>query len=227
MHNPSYEERLQQQIEQYRHVENMHDLPAIFHYWSNKYLRPKINAVLEVDSITDFYAEHLFRAAQKHAGPYHIASLGAGDCAVEIDIARALRARGLSQFVIECLELSPVLLARAEQAANAAGMQEYIRLVPTDLNLWSPQNQSYTGIIANHSLHHLVELEKIFDQAQAALRPDGTFVTNDMIGRNGHMRWPEAEKIVQQIWAFLPDRLKFNRQINVLDEVFGKPRLLH
>jgi hypothetical protein len=54
MNNTAYEARVRQQIEQYRHVENMHALPDIFHYWSNKYLRPKINAVLEVDSINDF-----------------------------------------------------------------------------------------------------------------------------------------------------------------------------
>lgn len=217
---PDYAARLQQQIEQYRHVENMHDLPDIFHYWSNKYLRPKINAVLEVDSIVEFYAEHLRRAALKHTGPYMFGSLGAGDCSVEIAIAKSLRSNGLADFVIECFELSPLLLARAADALKEAGLENCVHLVPIDLNAWSPVEKSYTGIIANHSLHHMVELEKIFASTRAALRPDGVFVTNDMIGRNGHMRWPETLKIVEQIWGFLPDRLKINRQLNLLDEKF-------
>jgi len=73
-------------------------------------------------------------------------------------------------------------------------------------------------MIANHSLHHMVELEQIFARTKAALRPDGIFVTNDMIGRNGHMRWPETLSWVEQIWSFLPNRLKYNRQFDLLDE---------
>src|SRR5262245_453592 len=128
MATPDYQQRLQQQIEQYRHVENMHDLPAIYHYWSNKYLRPKVKDVLEVDSITEFYAEHLYRAAQNHKGPYRFASLGAGDCLVEIDIAKSLRASGLNDFVFECFELSPVLLARAKASAQAENLENHIKL---------------------------------------------------------------------------------------------------
>jgi len=220
MNDPNYEARIKAQIEQYRQVENMHNLPDIFHYWSNKYLRPKISAVLEVDSINDFYAEHLFRAAKKNAGPYRFASLGAGDCSLEIEIARLLRDKGLTDFVIECLELSPVLLARAETAARASGLADYLQLAKIDLNAWTPESALYSGVIANHSLHHMVELETIFDRSKMALRTDGVFVTNDMIGRNGHMRWPEASKWIEQIWDFLPDRLKLNRQLNTFDERF-------
>ena len=220
MEGPDYEARIQQQIEQYRHVENMHDLPAIFHYWSNKHLRPKINAVLDADSMTEFYALHLFRAAKRHPPPICFASLGAGDCSMEIEVARSLKAKGLDNFTIECLELSPVLLARAETAARSAGVADRLRLAPIDLNRWAPQAGAYSGVMANHSLHHMVELEYIFDHTRTALRPDGAFVTSDMIGRNGHMRWAESQKMVESIWRFLPDRLKFNRQLQTFDEAF-------
>jgi hypothetical protein len=33
-----------------------------------------------------------------------------------------------------------------------------------------------------------------------------------MIGRNGHMRWPEALAVVQDIWQTAPDRYKYNHQ---------------
>ena len=216
----NYEVRLLQQIDQYRSVENMHDLPSIFHYWSNKHLRPKINSVLEADSIVEFYSTHFLRAAAKHQGPYSFASLGAGDCSVEIKVAKHLRAKGLNDFTLECFELSPVLLTRAAEAAETAQVSHCIRLVPMDLNQWVPKEKTYTGVMANHSLHHMVELEAIFANTHSALRLDGVFVSNDMIGRNGHMRWPEAQRIVEQIWGFLPDRLKYNHQLNVLDETF-------
>ena len=33
-----------------------------------------------------------------------------------------------------------------------------------------------------------------------------------MIGRNGHMLWPEALEVVESIWRFLPRQYKFHHQ---------------
>jgi hypothetical protein len=35
-------------------------------------------------------------------------------------------------------------------------------------------------------------LEHLFDAVSTALGEDGRFVIYDIIGRNGHLRWPEA-----------------------------------
>jgi hypothetical protein len=51
MSDHGYAARLEAQIEQYRKVENIHDLPAMFHYWSNRHLRPRLNAVMGADGI--------------------------------------------------------------------------------------------------------------------------------------------------------------------------------
>jgi hypothetical protein len=60
----------------------------------------------------------------------------------------------------------------------------------------------------------------IFASVHAALDDHGVFVTNDMIGRNGHMRWPEVLEFVESIWAFMPDRYKLNRQLNRFEAEF-------
>ena len=39
--------------------------------------------------------------------------------------------------------------------------------------------------------------------------------TADMIGRNGHMRWPETLKWIEHLWAIMPDQYKFNFQFRV------------
>jgi len=36
----------------------------------------------------------------------------------------------------------------------------------------------------------------------------------DMIGRNGHQRWPEALQVVQEFWKELPDHYRNNRVLN-------------
>jgi hypothetical protein len=88
-----------------------------------------------------------------------------------------------------------------------------------DVNSWQP-DEEYCGAMANHSLHHLVELESIFDGVRRSLGPAGVFVINDMIGRNGHMRWPEVLEVVDLLWEVLPERLKFNHQFGRLDRRF-------
>ncbi len=40
------------------------------------------------------------------------------------------------------------------------------------------------------------------------------FVTNDMIGRNGHQRWPEALEIVNQYWHELPEAYRYNKLLS-------------
>ena len=67
--------------------------------------------------------------------------------------------------------------------------------------------------MANQSLHHVLELEALFDAVAAALHPRGLFVVSDMIGRNGHQRWPEALAIVREFWRELPESYRYNLQL--------------
>jgi hypothetical protein len=41
-----------------------------------------------------------------------------------------------------------------------------------------------------------------------------------MIGRNGHMRWPEALEIIQDIWKFIPDHYKTNHQLKRVEKEY-------
>ena len=219
MTNDSYGSKLQAQIEQYREVANIHDLPEIFHYWSNKHLRPRLNDVIGVDTLSDFYALPFQRALEAAKGVRRLLSIGAGDCSVEIGVAKRLLELGVRDFELVCFELSPHLLQRAEAAVKRDSLEPYVKLQPIDINQWSPSDR-FAGVMANHALHHFVELEKIFGAVRDALVDEGVFVTNDMIGRNGHMRWPEVLEFIESIWAFMPDRYKLNRQQDKLETQF-------
>ena len=67
----------------------------------------------------------------------------------------------------------------------------------------STADGSYDAVIANQSLHHVSNLEGLFAAIKDALSPQGRFITSDMIGRNGHMRWPEALDIIHDFWRQL------------------------
>lgn len=219
MNQGAYAERLDAQIEQYRQVENIHDLPAIFHYWSNKHLRPRLNEVTGADSIADFYALPFSRALARPGSGCRLLSIGAGDCSLELNVAKRLVQLGVRDFRLTCLEVSPHLLQRAAESIRKEGLGEYVEVCQDDINRWRPATR-YAAVMANHSLHHFVELEHIFAAVEESLEGHGLFVSNDMTGRNGHMRWPEVLEFVESVWAFMPDRFKLNRQLDRFEEKF-------
>lgn len=212
-----YAAKLRQQIDQYREVENIHDLPQIFHYWAGRYLAPPLTDLFGTADPVQIFANTFAECAAGEQSAVFL-SIGSGDCSIEVDIAQRLKRAGLD-VVIECTELSDVLLERGLKAASDAGVGDRLLFTEVDINQWRPTRQ-YTAVMAHHSLHHIVELEHVFDQVQTALIPGGRFVISDMIGRNGHMRWPEALNLVEAIWSTLPDSRKYNQQLKRLEQAF-------
>jgi SAM-dependent methyltransferase len=211
-----YLRKLEQQIEQYRVVENIHDLPGIFHYWSGRYLAPPLIDLFGTAKPVRIFSNAFLECAGADKPRY--LSVGAGDCTIEIAVAVELKREGLD-FTIECAELSGPLLSRARKAADAAGVGSHLVLTQVDINQWRLEHQ-YAAVMAHHSLHHIVELEHVFDQIASHLAPSGQFVISDIIGRNGHMRWPEALSLIESIWATLPDSKKYNQQLKRLESEF-------
>jgi len=111
------------------------------------------------------------------------------------------------------------MLARGKALAHERGVDAHVVTVEADFNRWQP-GREYHGVIANQSLHHVLELEHLFDAVSKALLPGAPFVVSDMIGRNGHQRWPEARAIVNEFWRELPERHRFNVQLKRLEPEF-------
>jgi len=213
-----YSARAKAQIRQYEAQPEIHDLPAIFHLWSNSYLALRMRSVFGTSDTAEFYAGFILESFER-TGIRRLVSIGSGDASIEIAVAHALRARGLSGFRIDCLELSPVLVERAEQSVTQAGLAQEIFPQICDLNRWQP-DATYGAVMAHHSLHHIVDLEHLFDAIDTALAADGYFVTQDIIGRNGHMRWPESVAVIDRIWRQLPVRFKYHRQLRRLEHEY-------
>jgi SAM-dependent methyltransferase len=181
-------------------------IPKIFSYWAGKYLLPRVSNVFGVTKISELFAAEL-KAAARFGHPLRILSLGSGDCRTEIEIAGLLLRDNIKPRFI-CTEINEVVVSKARELISNAGLDDAFEHHVCDLNMDFPQIQ-FDSVIANHSLHHFLGLEGIFDYVCAGLG-NGVFVINDMIGRNGHMRWPEALPFVEQIWAFLPRQKHFN-----------------
>jgi hypothetical protein len=200
MDKSSYAKRLQAQISQYANVENMHrGLSDIAPYWKAKFIQKGVREVFDVRGQFEFYAKPFLKAMERSASG-NLLSIGSGDAAVEIDVAKMMR-KANADFCFELLELSPIQIQRAKRNVEKAGLTAYFEFTEEDVNQWSP-NRQYAAIMAHHSLHHVQNLEGLFDSVKGCLL--GYFCTMDIIGRNGHMRWPEVLELVQMFWAIIP-----------------------
>ncbi|APU32463.1 hypothetical protein UYA_23060 [Ectopseudomonas alcaliphila JAB1] len=214
-----YRNKIQQELAIYEKQINVHDLPDIYHYWSNKYLAPIFNDA-GFSSIAEFFSSNLLVAATRtRCNKACFVSVGSGNCDLEVSIAKNLVNAGLDNFVLECLEINPVMLERGRQIAKENGVLNNMIFVEADFNTWQA-DKKYHGVMANQSLHHVTRLEHLFEQITKALHKDGSFVISDMIGRNGHQRWPEALDVVQKFWKKLPDKQKFNVLLNRFEKEY-------
>src|SRR5690606_15827000 len=74
----------------------VHDLPPIFHYWSNKHLRPVLES-LGFSNPDEFFRLKVGEAiASCGSGPARIISIGSGNCDTEIRLAQSLIEDGLT-----------------------------------------------------------------------------------------------------------------------------------
>jgi SAM-dependent methyltransferase len=214
-----YEARLQSEQRTYTDCIDVHNLPQIFHYWSNTYLRPKI-APFGFDHPDRYFALYLERAASRCAqSPCRFVSVGAGNCDTEVRVVKLLRERGLNDFSIECIDINSAMLKRGRELAEQEGVSSLIVSTRADFNKWKPEHE-YCAVVANQSLHHVLELEHLFASVAGGLTTGGLFIVFDVIGRNGHQRWPEALAIVQEYWKELPRRYRYNQQLRRYEDAF-------
>lgn len=190
----------------------VHDLPPIFHYWSDTHLKPRFEP-LGFRSAEDFFAGTAIRAiAERDGRLLEIASLGAGRCELELELADRLEREADGGFRITCLDINPAVLREARHRATARGLAHRFAFECVDLNAWQPARR-YDLVLASRCLHHFLALESLLDAVHAALADDGTLLVSDVIGRNGHQLWPEQSEALAPFFAQLPERCRYDRAL--------------
>lgn len=128
-------------------------------------------------------------------------------------MAVRLRDAGVDNVRIVACDINEDMLRDARNSAAAAGVADVFAFEVSDLNLATSTPGSADVLIANQCLHHFVELESVMDFVQATLTDDGVFLTSDVVGRNGHLLWPEALGFVERIWEDLPGKYRRDRAL--------------
>ncbi len=216
----SYQEKLEQERNVYARVENVHELPDIFHYWSNRYLRPKLEGLGFSSPEEMLYSQALEALRDHPARDLRILSVGAGNCDLEIGILERLRDQGAKELRCDCIELNPAMIERGRQAAASKNLAPSLRFIEADFNQWRANGECYHLIIANQSLHHVLALEHLLGELRKSLSPSGRLVVSDMIGRNGHRRWPEALEAIWSFWRELPPAYRYNHIWRTYEDLY-------
>lgn len=191
-------------------------LPSIFHYWSVRYLTPML-AKRGIDGPEGFYLREIVWLARDNAGrTLSLMSLGSGDCSLEIALAGQLRERGI-RVRVSCVDFNAELLARGAEAAGRQGLAETMEFLELDCNRL-PELPPQDAIVVNQFFHHVEDLEGFCRSLRRALRSGGRLLTCDVIGRNGHLLWPDVEREVAAAWATLPADRRFDRYFDAVRE---------
>jgi SAM-dependent methyltransferase len=144
---------------------------------------------------THFYKE-VAEAASRFRCP-RILSIGCGFGGHELMIARALR----KPFEIVAVDLNDMIFREAQRRADAEGLN--IRFQSIDLNFLDLQPASFDVIYAIASIHHVLNLEHLFETLHRGLSSGGRFILLDIIGQRQVLFWKEnvafAAKMVRKM----------------------------
>jgi len=208
-----YDERVRSEIRTYKEIAQVSVLPRSHHYVAGHYLSNLLLEKLGVPCFEDLIALHLdILKKGKNEGDIEVLSLGSGNCDFELGLAsqKKLTCR------FTCYEINPYMLDRALSDAKAKQLEDRFIFVEADINKLRLEKK-YDLVIANHSLHHFLELEHIFDEVNRCMDESSFFLISDMIGRNGHMFWDQSLDLCNRFWALLPQEFKHN---HLLKEYF-------
>jgi hypothetical protein len=201
--------RLEREIAIFEGHEALHEHGAAFHFYNAIGAWPAVGGAFGRRDLHEIVAE-ILAAGVARSGLQTIYSLGCGDGLQEQAILRAADRMGLPAFRIQGLELAPAVAERANALAADSGLADRLHVMVHDLNTGFPGTEPAAGVLAFQMLHHIVELEGLFGRVAERLHPEGAFAVCDMIGRNGHMRWPEVRPLMRRLWAMLPPEKRFD-----------------
>ncbi len=160
-------------------------------------------------------AAHLNRVAATLDRPVHILSLGSGYCGNEIELAKNINVA----YSITCTDINDELFTRASQIA--AEQQLHLTFEVQDLNFIKIQRERYDLIFAHAVLHHVINLEYLFDQIVSGLAPDGLLHLVEVVGMNRKLIWDENEDFANAMLAFIPDQITRNIRLKIPMETDG------
>jgi len=136
--------------------------------------------------------------------------------------ARALHSL-LGTECFDVIDISDFAVKTGNANAHRDGLDISFRVM--DLNREALPENHYDLIVANGALHHIENLEHLFEQINLSLTPGGLFFANDYMGPN-HMQWTENQiSLMNALLACFPDHYNqvLHKENKVIKEITRIP----
>ena len=147
--------------------------------------------------------------------PLEILSLASGYCGHEIDFAR----RMTRPYKVTCTELDGAIFEKARAVAKTEGLAMNFETV--DLNFITIAPKRYDLIFAHAAIHHVINLEHLFEQIMGGLSPTGILFVAEVVGKNRKLIWDENERYANALLDLIPERVTRGIRIAIPDELGG------
>ncbi|HEY0203996.1 MAG TPA: methyltransferase domain-containing protein [Acetobacteraceae bacterium] len=130
--------------------------------------------------------------------------IGCGDGGIALGLMQAGWFKCLDAF-----DVAEGAIASAQAQAAAAGF-DTLRFLVRDGDTLTLEPGAYDFIYANHALHHITNLEHLFAQCAAALRPGGMLFASDYVGPS-RMQYSDAHlMLMNDMLARLPPEKRWD-----------------
>ena len=141
-----------------------------------------------------------------------ILSLGSGTADWEIELLQ----NEPNHLSIEAIDINEELLEGSKNFATKNNLN--LKTIVADVNKIELKKSFYDLVVVRSSLHHFIELERIFEEVNSSLVKDGEFlVIGEVIGRNGECLFTETKEMAQKIFDVLPEKFRYNNYTKKID----------
>jgi SAM-dependent methyltransferase len=120
--------------------------------------------------------------------------------AIRTGIARRLHANDISTGAIE----------KAVITADKEGLSSRIQYAVANLDEIVLPPNTYDAVLAQSSIHHVTNLEHLFDQIRTAMKPKAVFFLDEYIGPSRFQTSPFVTKTIDLLLTILPTRYRRN-----------------
>lgn len=205
-----YERLIEEEKEHYSEIEVTEDLKEGGHHASDcwRYYWEHVGDTIAKAFPVDF-AGIVNREFSGSASPVHILSLGSGFCGHELSLSRNLTVPHL----IECTDINEAIFEQAREVAQEEGLALEFR--EEDLNFIDIPVGRFDVIFAHAVIHHVINLEHLFDQLRKGLSDRGLFHMVDVVGQNRKLIWDENEDFANALLDLLPQELVGTTRLDV------------
>jgi SAM-dependent methyltransferase len=205
-----YARLIEEEKQHYKDIEITDDLKEAGGHANDAWHRYWIDVHAEIERWSPGGIAAFLKTRFQNLGrPIRILSLGSGYCGHELDMARAI---GLPSVVV-CTDINDALFGQARAAAEAEGLNFEFRMA--DLNFIEIEPGTYDVIFAHASLHHVINLERLFAGVEAGLTPQGVFHLVEVVGKNRKLIWDVNERFANATLACLPDSITGGLRVDV------------